>query len=94
MLGLPVSAQDEASTTLLIYMCGSNLQSCACEDIYEMGLAENSDDVNIVILAGGAEEWDYDEIKGGTRSLVTIRDGYFESVTDWGWASTLGSAQP
>ena len=87
MLGLPVSAQAEASTTLLIYMCGSNLQSSACEDIYEMGLAENSDDVNIVILAGGAEEWDYDEIKGGTRSLVTIRDGYFESVTDWGWAS-------
>ena len=34
----------------------------------------------------------YDEIKGGTRSLVTIRDGYFESVTDWGWAS-MGSQE-
>ena len=85
--GLLFTVRAEASTTLLVYMCGSDLQSDACEDIYEMGLAENDEDVNIVLLAGGSEEWDYEEIGGNTRSLITIRDGAYESVTDWGWES-------
>ena len=82
----------EADFTLLVYLCGSDLQSAACEDIYEMGVTENGDEVNIVLLAGGASEWDFDEIEGNTRSLVTIRDGDFESITDWGWAS-MGSEE-
>ena len=89
-VGLLATAYAEANTTLLVYMCGSGLQDAACEDIYEMGIAENGDDVNIVILAGGSEEWDFEEIPGNTRSLITIRDGDFESIEDWGWAS-MGS---
>ena len=86
------SAHAETSTTLLVYMCGADLQSAACEDIYEMGIAEVGDNVNIVILAGGAEEWDFDEIQGNTRNLITLRDGNFESITDWGWKS-MGSEE-
>ncbi|MBR2662811.1 MAG: hypothetical protein IKE25_03775 [Clostridia bacterium] len=89
-LALISSAHAETSTTLLVYMCGADLQSAACEDIYEMGIAEVGDNVNIVILAGGAEEWDFDEIQGNTRNLITLRDGNFESITDWGWKS-MGS---
>jgi len=89
-LALISSAHAETSTTLLVYMCGADLQSAACEDIYEMGIAEVGDNVNIVILAGGAEEWDFDEIQGNTRNLITLRDGSFESITDWGWKS-MGS---
>ena len=89
-LALVFSAHAETSTTLLVYMCGADLQSAACEDIYEMGIAEVGDNVNIVILAGGAEEWDFDEIQGNTRNLITLRDGNFESITDWGWKS-MGS---
>ena len=85
-------ARAEATTTLLVYMCGADLQSAACEDIYEMGIAETGDEVNVVILAGGAEEWDFDEIPGNTRSLITLRDGDFESITDWGWKS-MGSEE-
>ena len=73
-------------------MCGADLQSAACEDIYEMGIAEVGDNVNIVILAGGAEEWDFDEIQGNTRNLITLRDGNSESITDWGWKS-MGSEE-
>ena len=87
-----VSAAAEADLTLLVYMCGSNLQEAGCDDIYEMGIAETGDDVNIVVLAGGASEWAFDEIEGNTRSLITIRDGEFESITDWGWAS-MGSGE-
>ena len=91
-LALISSAHAETSTTLLVYMCGADLQSAACEDIYEMGIAEVGDNVNIVILAGGAEEWDFDEIQGNTRNLITLRDGNFESITDWGWKS-MGSEE-
>ena len=87
-----VSAAAEADLTLLVYMCGSNLQEAGCYDIYEMGIAQTGDEVNIVVLAGGASEWAFDEIAGNTRNLITIRDGEFESITDWGWAS-MGSGE-
>ena len=95
ILALPLlcaGALAEADTTLLVYLCGADIQSDACEDIYEMGIAETGQNVNIVILAGGAETWDFDELSGRTRNLVEIRDGAFESITDWGWAS-MGSGQ-
>ena len=91
-LFLCAGALAEADMTLLVYMCGTDLQSSACEDIYEMGIVETGENVNIVILAGGAETWDFEEIEGNTRSLVEIRDGAFESITDWGWAS-MGSGE-
>ncbi len=87
-----IGASAEADLTLLVYMCGANLQEAGCYDIYEMGIAETGDEVNIVILAGGASEWTFDEIEGNTRNLITIRDGEFESITDWGWAS-MGSGE-
>ena len=92
MLLLGAGAYAEADFTLLVYLCGSDLQENACDDIYEMGLAENGENVNIVLLAGGASEWNYDVIKGNTRNLITIRNGNFESVEDWGWAS-MGSGE-
>jgi len=92
LLLLGIGAVAEADLTLLVYMCGGDLQDAACYDIYEMGIAETGDNVNIVILAGGAAEWEFDEIEGNTRNLITIRDGDFESIADWGWAS-MGSEE-
>lgn len=92
LLLMCVGAFAEADLTLLVYMCGADLQSDACEDIFEMGIAETGENVNIVILAGGAESWDFDDLEGCTRNLITIRDGYFESISDWGWAS-MGSEE-
>ena len=89
---LGTGARAGADFTMLVSMCGADIQSDACYDIYEMGVAETGDDVNIVILAGGASEWDFDEIRGNTRNLISIRDGYFESIEDWGWAS-MGSEE-
>jgi hypothetical protein len=87
-----IGAAAEADLTLLVYMCGSSIQEAACCDIYEMGIAETGDEVNIVVLAGGASEWAFDELTGNTRNLITIRNGEFESITDWGWAS-MGSGE-
>lgn len=87
-----INAQAESDLTLLVYMCGSDMTEAACEDIREMENAEIGSTVNILILAGGADAWDDDEIMGNTRNLMTIRNGNMESVADWGWAS-MGSEQ-
>lgn len=87
---LGTGAMAEADFTLLVYLCGADLQSSACQDIVEMGAAGNGDDVNIVLLAGGAEEWDFEDLSGYTRNLAVIRNDEFETVEDWGWASMGG----
>ena len=79
------------TTTLLVYMCGTDLQEAGCADIVEMAEVEAGDAINVVVLAGGAKEWAFDEFTGGSRTLAVIRDGYFEQLDDWGTAS-MGSA--
>ena len=78
------------TTTLLVYMCGTDLQDAGCEDLVEMAEVEAGDAINVVVLAGGAKEWDLEDLKGNRRTLAVIRDGYFESLEDWGKAS-MGS---
>ena len=85
------SASGE-TTTLLVYMCGADLQDAGCEDIAEMAEVEAGDAINMVVLAGGANEWDFEEFTGGSRTLAVIRDGYFDSLEDWGKAS-MGSVE-
>ena len=54
-LGCALAAGE--TTTLLVYMCGTDLQDAGCDDLIEMANAEADDIVNIVVLAGGAKEW-------------------------------------
>ncbi|MBO4471315.1 MAG: hypothetical protein J5841_06145 [Clostridia bacterium] len=75
------------TTTLLVYMCGTDLQEDACQDLVEMAEVEAGDAINVVVLAGGAKEWALDDLKGNSRTLAVIRDGYFEELQDWGHAS-------
>ena len=83
-------AQGE-TTTLLVYMCGTDLQDAACEDLIEMAEVEAGDAINVVVLAGGAEEWDFEEFRPGGRTLAVIRDGYFEDLQDWRKGSMGGA---
>ena len=92
LLLIGAAASAEASTTVLVYMCGADLQDAACVDLYEMAESENGANTNIVVLAGGAEEWDDEDLVGGTRNLITISDGGFQSVDDVDQAS-MGSAE-
>ena len=78
------------TTTLLVYMCGTDLQDAGCADLAEMAEVEAGDAINVVVLAGGAKEWDLEDLKGNSRTLAVIRDGYFEDLQDWGHAS-MGS---
>ena len=88
LLGCAVAAGQ--TTTLLVYMCGTDLQDAGCEDLVEMAEVEAGDAINVVVLAGGAKEWDLEDLKGNSRTLAVIRDGYFEDLQDWGRGS-MGS---
>ena len=79
------------TTTLLVYMCGSDMQDLACDDIEEMADVEAGDTINMVVLAGGSREWDFEDFRGSSRTFTVIRDGYFEDLEDWGKAS-MGSS--
>ena len=88
-LGCALAAAE--TTTVLIYMCGTDLQEDACEDLIEMAEADPSDDMNIVVLAGGAKEWSLDLLKGNTRNLLSFQSESDE-VEDWGRKS-MGSPE-
>ena len=88
-LGCALAAAEK--TTLLVYMCGTDLQEDACEDLIEMANADPSDDMNIVVLAGGAKEWSLDLLKGNTRNLVSFQSEADEAE-DWGRKS-MGSPE-
>lgn len=88
-LGCALAAAE--TTTVLVYMCGTDLQEDACEDLIEMANADLSDDMNIVVLAGGAKEWSLDLLKGNTRNLVSFQSEADEPE-DWGRKS-MGSPE-
>ena len=82
-----LAAASAETTTLLVYMCGTDLQDAGCEDLAEMAEVEAGDAINVVVLAGGAKQWDLEDLKGNSRTLAVIRDGYFEDLQDWGHVS-------
>ena len=93
----PVRAEGERALTLMVYMCGSNLESeygSASADIEEM-LASGFDDrrVSLLVMTGGSERWklgfDPDELtisEVGRRGLRTV---WHESAASMGAAQTL-----
>ena len=85
-IGLAVSARAEASTTLLVYMCGTDLEDAGCMDLVEMAEVEAGEAINVVVLAGGAKEWDLEDLKGNSRTLVNTLN------KDWKIAITVEDA--
>ena len=90
LLPLGNTVAEEQNTTVLVYLCGTDLQEDACMDLVEMAEVEARDAINLVVLAGGANSWEFEELQGGSRTVAVIRDGYFESLEDWGRGS-MGS---
>ena len=88
-LGCVLAAAE--TTTLLVYMCGTDLQEDACEDLIEMANSDPSEDMNIVVLAGGAKEWSLDLLKGNTRNLLSFQSEADEP-DNWGRKS-MGSPE-
>ena len=83
-----VDVASAKSATVMVYMCGSDLESgygAASADIEEMLEADLGDNVNVVLETGGASEWSFSsEADPSTRQRWVLEDGEASLVQDAG----------
>ncbi|MGI6508477.1 MAG: clostripain-related cysteine peptidase [Saccharofermentanales bacterium] len=75
------TSQD--SFTLLVYICGSDLESRfgeASANIAEMQAAEISPDINVIVQTGGSKRWKDVEISAQSTDRFLIKDGDKELI--------------
>ncbi len=73
------------SATIMIYMCGSDLESragAATADLQEMMKAQIADNVNILIETGGSPEWKNNIVSGETNQIYKLTTNGMELVKD------------
>ena len=94
----PASGTDEsappdartASRTMMVYMIGSTLEydeglvGLGSMDIEEMQAATHSEDVNIIIQTGGAEQWKNPANKGGSVQRFKLEKDGLDELDDLG----------
>ena len=85
LLGLPTACAATPTMTILMYMCGTDLQSDCVNDLYEMCAAEIPDNVTVVVQAGGASQWDDSRLRANRINRFTIVDYDFSDVTVCAW---------
>ena len=86
LFGIPnASAADAPTLTVLMYMCGTDLQSDCVNDMYEMCEANIPENVTVVVQAGGASEWDDDRLTPNRINRFTIEDYDFSDVEVCAW---------
>ncbi len=88
-----VDVASAKSATVMVYMCGSDLESgygAASADIEEMLEADLGDNVNVVLETGGASEWSFSpEADPSTRQRWILEDGEASLVQDAGEGTML-----
>ena len=88
-----VDVASAKSATVMVYMCGSDLESgygAASADIEEMLEADLGDNVNVVLETGGASEWSFSpEADPSTRQRWVLEDGEASLVQDAGDGTML-----
>lgn len=93
LLSVPnADAADAPTLTVLMYMCGTDLQSDCVNDLYEMCAADIPDNVTVVVQAGGASEWDDDRLTENRINRFTIEDNDFSSIDVCAWQN-MGDQQ-
>ena len=88
-----VDVASAKSATVMVYMCGSDLESgygAASADIEEMLEADLGDNVNVVLETGGASEWSFSpDADPSTRQRWVLEDGEASLVRDAGEGTML-----
>ena len=77
----------EDTVTVMVYMCGSDLESdggAATADINEMEYADLADNVNVVLETGGAKEWQNSVVDADTNQRWLVSGGGLEALEDVG----------
>ncbi len=79
-----VSGSDDASWTILLYLCGSDLETdynCASYNLEELMNASFGEHINMVVETGGADTWHTDGVSSQQQARYVIRDG--EMIRAW-----------
>ena len=80
----PVTSDGAGDTwTVLVYLCGSDLESqagYATYDLVEIQEADISDKVNMVLEAGGTARWQNSVFEAGYLNRCVCRDGSYDIV--------------
>ena len=76
----PAALGQATSTTIMMYMCGTDLQSACVMDMYEMASVDVPDDVTIAVQAGGAYQWDDSDLTGEAVNRFTISYDTFNDL--------------
>jgi hypothetical protein len=83
-----VSAENTEMVTLMIYICGSDLESymgAATDDLKEILEASNdNENLNIIVETGGANDWESKKVDPDTNQIWRIHDGEMELLSDVG----------
>ena len=83
-----------AKLTLMVYMCGSDLESRgdhASADIGEMAFSGfNSDEVNVIVMAGGARKWKQTFIPDGEVSVFMVKGQRPYTLARYGSGYSMG----
>ena len=85
---------DPGTWTVMVYMCGSNLESengMASGDIAEMQQSSVKDNIRFLVFTGGAEEWQKG-ISADKNQIYCISDGNMELVSE-SKTSNMGEAK-
>lgn len=80
-----VSNAGDGTYTLMVYMCGSNLESdagYASNDIEEMLKSQLADEVNLLVYTGGASKWFDYGISNKTNQIYKVESGSLNLVKD------------
>lgn len=93
------SMEDAAEWTVLIYLCGTDLETDAASASFNLESLEkvpSSDQVNFVIQTGGTKAWHRDDIKSDVISRFTMDGGVLTEIeslplANMGDPNTLGS---
>ncbi len=71
--------------TIMVYFIGSDLETeggFASSDIDEMLSAEIGDNINVILMTGGAYEWENYDISSDTCQYWQVKDGELISIDD------------
>ena len=88
----PAVLGQATSTTIMMYMCGTDLQSACVMDMYEMASVDVPDDVTIAVQAGGAYQWDDSDLTGEAVNRFTISYDTFNDLQTLEWQN-MGDSQ-
>ena len=81
--------------TILVYMCGADLESksgMASSDLKEMTNADIGDNINLIVYTGGAKKWQNSVISSGTNQIYQVKSGGIACLNSNAGSTSMTSA--